>query len=209
MPTKKKRTIRKNSELYHYYYKRTGFYKTLFFSVLKLSAGIVFLIAAFVILSNYMIDLETTFINVVETVPRWFVFVLFFASDSLLLSIVPPDLFILWADSFDHKFLILLTLGSISYAAGIFSYFLGKWIALIPTVHRWISKKLHKLMNSVNKWGGAFLIVAALLPIPWSPALIVTGMLNYKFKNMLLVTLARFVRFFIYGAVLFNVIDIF
>jgi hypothetical protein len=209
-PFKKRRSFKKNTELYHYYYKRTGFYRTLIMSVLKLSLTVVAIIAGFIIVSNYLLDdLEGTFVALVEAVPLWSVYVVFFLAESILLSLVPPDLFILWADSFEWKFLVLLFLGIVSYAAGVFSYFIGTKIASIPRVHKWLTKKFSGLIRSVNKWGGAFIIVAAILPIPWSPALIVTGMMGYSFKNMLLFSISRFARFFLYGAILFNVVDVF
>lgn len=210
MKDRKKRTLKKNTELYNYYYKKSGFYKTLLKSVLKLSFGVVLFVAAFVLVTNFLIDdLEGTFISVVESVPFWMVYVMFFLSDSVLLSIVPPDLFILWADSFDHKFLILFFLGLVSYGAGLFSYFIGLKISNIPVVNKWLKNKFATLVKSVHKWGGAFVIVAAVLPVPWSPALIVTGMMRYSFVNLSLVALTRFIRFYIYGLILFNAIDIF
>lgn len=207
---KRKRSFRQNTEIYNYYYKRTGFYKTLVKSVLKLAFGIVLFFAVFIILSEFIIDdLEGTFIRMTETVPQFLVYVMFFLSDSVFLSIVPPDLFILWADSFENGFLVLLLLGLISWGAGVFSYYLGNRIAQIPKVNNWLHKRFPGLIKSVSKWGGAFIIVAAILPIPWSPALIVTGMLEYPFVKMLYFSISRFARFIIYGLILFNVVDIF
>lgn len=210
MKEKRRRTFKKNTELYNYYYKKSGFYKTLLRSVLKLSLGVVLFIAAFVVITNFLIDdLEGTFIEIVESVPQWMVYVFFFLSDSVLLSIVPPDLFILWADSFENKFLVLFFLGLVSYGAGLFSYLIGTQIAAIRVVNNWLMKKMTHLVRSVNKWGGAFVIIAAVLPIPWSPALIVTGMMRYSFQSLMIVALARFFRFYIYGLILFNAIDVF
>jgi membrane protein YqaA with SNARE-associated domain len=210
MLPKKKRTLKKNTELYNYYYKKSGFYKTLLKSVLKLSITVVVVIALFIFVTNYLIDdLEGSFIALVESVPHWSVYVMFFFTDSILLSIVPPDLFILWADSFQLKFLVLFFLGAVSYGAGIFAYFIGTRIADIPVVNSWLNRKFNHLTRSVNKWGGAFIIVAAVLPIPWGPALIVSGMMKYSFRYLLLFSLARFARFFLYGLILFNVVDVF
>jgi membrane protein YqaA with SNARE-associated domain len=206
---KKKRNLVKNSELYHYYYKKTGFYKTVTINVLKLSLIIVLIILALIILNHYLIDIESTFISFVEKVHYIFVFILFFLSDSILLSLIPPDIFILWAESFENKFLILFFLGISSYLSGILSYYIGYKISNIKKVNNWLNIKYKPIVKSVKKWGGAFIAVAAIFPIPWSPALIITGMLKYPFTTMLLFALFRFARFFIYGAVLFNVVNIF
>jgi len=207
---KKKRSLRQNTELYNYYYKKTGFYKTLILSVLKLTIGIALLIAALFVLSEFLFeDLENTFVMLSDKVPQIVVYLMFFLSDSVFLSLVPPDLFILWADSFDNGFMVLLLLGLISYCAGVFSYYLGSKIARFPKVNKWLHKRFPGLFRSVNKWGGAFIIIAAVLPIPWSPALIVTGMLGYPFVKMLYFAITRFARFVLYGLVLFNVVDVF
>jgi hypothetical protein len=210
MKLKRKRTLKKNTELYNYYYKKTGFYSVLFNGFVRLVLAIAIVILTFILLSEFLIfDFKDIFINIVENVPHWMVYVLFFLSDSLLLSIVPPDLFILWADSFENNFLILFLLALVSYAAGITSYFFGRRIGAIPSVYRWLNRRFSKLTRSVNKWGGAFIMIAAILPIPWSPAMIVTGIMNYSLKMLLLVALTRFARFFLYGFFLFRMIDIF
>ncbi len=209
MNNRKKRTFFKSTELYHYYFKRSGFYRTLFFNVLRMSVGVVILIAAFILVTEYMLDFEEKFQRLVEVVPPWVVYAIFFLSDSVFLSIVPPDLFIIWAESFEYKFLALFYLGTVSWMAGVLSYFIGKWLANIPFISRWLHRRFSGLMKSVKKWGTAFIIIAALLPIPWSPALIVAGMMNYPLKRMLWVTLTRYIRIFLYGIVLYSAIDIF
>lgn len=210
MKLKKRRTLKKNTELYNYYYRKTGFYRVLLKGFTRLLIAIAIIILTFIMLSEFLIfDFKDVFVSVVESVPHWMVFVLFYLSDSVLLSIAPPDLFILWADSFENKFLVLFMLALLSYAAGITSYFIGKRIGSIPAVRRWINLRFSRLVKSVNKWGGGFIIVAAILPIPWSPALIVTGILNYSLKMLLIVALTRFARFFLYGYFLFRIFDIF
>jgi len=206
---KKKRNLLKNSELYHYYYKKTGFYKTITINVFKLSFFIVLTILALIILNNYLLDMETIFLSVVEKTHAVFVFIFFFLSDSILLSLIPPDIFILWAESFENKFWVLFLLAITSYLAGIFAYYIGYKISNIKKVENWLNIRFNPIVKSVKKWGGAFIVIAAILPIPWSPALIVSGMLRYPFSIMLLFALFRFARFFIYGAVLFNFINIF
>ena len=54
--------------------------------------------------------------------------------------------------------------------------------------------------------GGFLIVVGALLPIPFSIISIAAGIINYKFRNYLLFGLLRFVRFYLYAIVIFNVI---
>lgn len=210
MKLKRKRTLRENTELYNYYYRKSGFYKVLVRSLIRLAIAVVIILVAIAFVNEFLIfDFKNLFLSLVESVPAWVVFVMFFISDSLLLSIVPPDLFIVWADSAEFEILFLIILGLISYAAGLFSYYIGKCISKMPKVNDWLNIRFSKLLKSVNKWGGAFIVIAALLPLPWSPALIVTGMMNYPLKKTALFALTRFFRFFMYGFFLFRIITVF
>ena len=60
-------------------------------------------------------------------------------------------------------------------------------------------------MNMIRKWGGFLIVVGALLPIPFSMTSIAAGLIQYRFKNYLLFGLLRFVRFYLYALVIFNV----
>jgi membrane protein YqaA with SNARE-associated domain len=58
----------------------------------------------------------------------------------------------------------------------------------------------------LKSWGGFIIIVAALLPLPYSTMCLGAGMLKYSFKSLLLLGMFRIVRFFAYAAVLYQVV---
>lgn len=202
--TQKTRSFKQTAGLYHKYLHRTGFYKNMMFQVMKLSFLIVFLVGALIFISIYFIDAEKIFFQFTRKVHPLYVFVLFLFSESVFLSIIPPDLFILWADTFEQNYLFLTILAIISWMGGIMSYYIGRLIVHIPAVRRWIEKRFAHFMRSISKWGTFFIFVAALLPVPWAPALIATGMLGYPSRRMFIVTAARLLRFYIYGIIIFS-----
>ena len=65
---------------------------------------------------------------------------------------------------------------------------------------------MKKYLKMIRKWGGFLIVVGALLPIPFSITSITAGLIQYKFRNFLLFGLLRFVRFYLYAVVIFNVL---
>jgi membrane protein YqaA with SNARE-associated domain len=100
----------------------------------------------------------------------------------------------------------LTILALLSYFGGIVSYFIGKSISKLPSVHSYMEVKMKKQLKMIRKWGGFLIVVGALLPIPFSITSIAAGIINYKFRSYLLFGLFRFVRFYLYALVIFNVI---
>ena len=70
----------------------------------------------------------------------------------------------------------------------------------------YVEAKMEKYLKMIRKWGGFLIVVGALLPIPFSITSITAGLIQYKFRNFLLFGLLRFVRFYLYAVVIFNVL---
>jgi membrane protein YqaA with SNARE-associated domain len=85
------------------------------------------------------------------------------------------------------------------------SFFIGKAITNMPSVHEYLEVKMQKHVKMMRKWGGFLIVAGALLPIPFSMTSIAAGVIHYRFKNYLLFGLLRFVRFYLYAIVIFNV----
>ena len=100
----------------------------------------------------------------------------------------------------------LTMLAVLSYLGGIISFFIGKTISNMPSVYNYLEVKMEKHVKMIRKWGGFLIVVGALLPIPFSITSIAAGLIHYKFKNYLLFGLFRFVRFYLYALVIFNVL---
>jgi len=179
--------------------KKGGLYDYMWWSVLKIIALYILLFVPLILLAKHFIDFESIFGNVTEHFSDGSVLLIFFISESFL-GMIPPDIFMIWATKFDSPFLILMILGILSYVGSVISYQIGYGLSRIPRINTYIEHKLEKYILLTRKWGGAFIIIAALFPFsPLSIVVIAVGMLKYPFKLFLLFGLSRIVRFLFQG----------
>ena len=191
--------------LAHRYYKITRFY-----SFLKNTAyQAFFMIVIFVLLLmavNYFItDINLLLNNIFETYSPKIIVLSFFISESIL-GLIPPEIFILWSSKSDSPILFLFALASASYIGGIVSYFIGMRISLMPAVRKHIERKIKQHIINLRKWGGVFIVLGAISPIPHSIVSIGAGLINYKFKYYLLWSLFRYLRFVVYFLIILQVL---
>ena len=198
------------SKLYYHYLKRTGLFQFLGSNLLKLLAVILVFAGILFLIENYVITIKEIFSLIVENVDTWMVFVLFTISESLL-GLLPPDLFIVWTKELGehihmNPWLLVTFLATLSYVGGLISYLLGMKLIHIPKVHDWALLKYGDLFQKLKKWGGFFVVVSALLPVPFSIVLMVCGITGYPFKWAAYLGLFRFLRFFSYAIFLFMLV---
>ena len=113
---------------------------------------------------------------------------------------IPPDIFMIWATKFNSPLLILSILGLLSYIGGAISYQIGYGLSRVPKITAYTERRLEGYILLTRKWGGAFIVIAALFPFsPLSLVVIAVGMLKYPFKLYLLFGLSRIVRFVFQG----------
>ena len=191
--------------LAHRYYKITRFY-----SFLKNTAyQAFFMIVIFVLLLmavNYFItDINLLLNNIFEAYSPKIIVLSFLISESIL-GLIPPDIFILWSSKSDSPILFLFALASASYLGGIVSYFIGMRISLMPAVRKHIERKIKQHIINLRKWGGVFIVLGAISPIPHSIVSIGAGLINYKFKYYLLWSLFRYLRFVVYFLIILQVL---
>lgn len=191
--------------LAHRYYKITRFY-----SFLKNTAyQAFFMIVIFVLLLmavNYFIsDINLLINNIFEAYSPKIIVLSFFISESIL-GLIPPEIFILWSSKSDSPILFLFALASASYLGGIVSYFIGMRISLMPAVRKHIERKIKQHIINLRKWGGVFIVLGAISPIPHSIVSIGAGLINYKFKYYLLWSLFRYLRFVVYFLIILQVL---
>ncbi|MHA7057315.1 YqaA family protein [Aquimarina sp. M1] len=200
------RSIKKTRlQLLHQYYSYTGFYKFLGTSLKKALPPILLFIAGLLIVNYFVININDLLLYVTQNYSDYVVFGVFFASESLL-GLIPPEIFIAWSDKTSTPILYLSVLALLSYLGGVISYFIGKSITKIPSVHEYLEVKMAKHLRNTRKWGGFLIVVGALLPIPFSITSIAAGMIKYPFINYLLFGLLRFVRFYLYAVAIFNLV---
>jgi membrane protein YqaA with SNARE-associated domain len=201
-----KQNVKKSKlRLLHQYYSYTGFYSFVKSSIGKALLPILIFIALLWLIHEFFFDFNDLFISITTTFNPLTILGVFFASESLL-GLIPPEIFIAWADKTEMPVFFLSVLAVLSYVGGIISFFIGKTISNMPSIYNYLEVKMEKHVKMIRKWGGFLIVVGALLPIPFSITSIAAGLIHYKFKNYLLFGLLRFVRFYLYALVIFNVL---
>jgi len=191
--------------LLHQYYSYTGFYSFVKSSVGKSLLPIFIFIVLLWLINEFFIDFNDLFTFITTTFNPPIILGVFFASESLL-GLIPPEIFIAWAGKTEMPVFFLTMLAVLSYLGGIISFFIGKGISKMPSVYNYLEVKMEKHVKMIRKWGGFLIVVGALLPIPFSITSIAAGLIHYKFSNYLLFGLLRFVRFYLYALVIFNIL---
>jgi membrane protein YqaA with SNARE-associated domain len=201
-PKPKEKSGKSRLHLLHQYYNYTGFYKFVWNAVIKALPFILVIVAGIYIV-NHFYDINAALVNLTETLPAFGVLSFFFVSETLL-GLVPPEIFIAWAGKMHLPWLYLTLLALLSYGGGLLSYWMGRSITKIPSVHNYLEVKMEKQLKNSKKWGGFLIIVGALLPLPFSMSCITAGIIEFPFKNVILYGSLRLLRFAIYGFIIFN-----
>lgn len=191
---------------YHRYFKGTGFYKFLFKAIAKLLLIVLLIVALLFFAQKYIVaDVKEIFFAFTDKVPNHAIWVIFAISETFL-GLIPPDLFIIWGQQYQYPMLIVTILGLISYAGGLLSYGIGVLLVRNRKISTYVHKKHERTALFLKRWGGFFIVMAALFPIPYSLATLVAGMVGYRFDRLALFGLARIARFFLYAAIIFGII---
>ncbi len=186
------------------YYKITKFYSFLKDTAFKGGIIIVFFVLLLLGVQYFIMDINELLINMVAMFSPILTFSLFLISESVL-GLIPPEVFIGWAAKSQTPWLFLFILATMSYFGGSVAYFIGNRLLLIPAVNRHIETKIAKHISNLRKWGGLFVFIGAMLPIPYSIVSLACGLINYNFKHFLFWALFRYLRFVIYALVIFKI----
>ena len=185
-----------------------GFFRYVGRSVLLIVLVYLAVIAIVFLLGKYVIDFNAFLGGIIENLSDKFVILLFFLSESIM-GMIPVDLFVIWTQKFESPLLWLALLGVLSYTGGVISYGIGLWIAGRPRIKSFTEKRLKTYITFVHKWGGAFIVIAALFPFtPFSLVVIAITLFHYPFRNFLLFALARLVRFMVQGIIFFDLLKL-
>lgn len=194
----------KRWSLAHRYYRITRFY-----SFLKNTAyQAFFVIVIFVLLLmvvNYFMNINLLIEHILVTYSPKIVILFFLISESIL-GLIPPEIFILWSAKSGSPLLFLFILATASYIGGVLSYFIGMRISLMPAVRKHVERKIKQHIINLRKWGGLFIVLGAIFPIPHAIVSIGAGLIDYKFKYYLLWSLFRYLRFVIYYILILQVL---
>jgi|SRR5690554_641980 len=199
---RKKRRLGKKVNTYHHLYRRKGVYPFLVKNSLKLIIFLGLIIAALLIFQDKMPDLKYTFELFTSKFKPITILVFFLLSESILLGLIPPDFFLVWAQQFPAPYAMIALLAVLSYGGGIISYFVGNYIGHLPKVDKWLQQRFFQHINKIKKWGGVLIVFAAIFPLPYSPICMVAGMVRFPFTVFIILGLFRFLRIFGYAFVL-------
>jgi membrane protein YqaA with SNARE-associated domain len=196
-----------NIKDHHQSNKQRGIYGYMWWTSLKIAAIYGLILIAVVLIGKYLIDIDRFFSFLTDNLPDVLVFAVFTISESFL-GMIPPDLFVIWASKFNSPFLFLTLLGILSYIGGVLSYLIGNWLSRQRRIKAYSERALQKYIRLVRKWGGAFIIIAALFPLsPYSMVVIAVSLLKYPFKLYLLFSISRIARFLIQGIIYLNILN--
>lgn len=186
------------------YYRITKFY--VFLKNILLKAG--YLVGAFVlayfIVDTFVVDTKAVFDHMVENFNATIVFTIFFISE-MLMGIVPPEIFIAWGLESISPWFYMFILAALSYINGIIAYFFGVWLYRRKSVRNYINNKIPHHIANLRKWGGLFIFAGAMLPLPHAMVSFSSGLIKFNFGQYLLWALFRFVRFFVFAVLMFNI----
>lgn len=130
-----------------------------------------------------------------------------FLFSELVFGIIPPEFFMFWALRNESLIIYLenvTALAFMSYFAGIVGYYIGSYFNS-TRVYRLLRKNyLGKFDKLFNRYGGFLVIVAALTPIPFSGVCMIVGAVKYNFRKFIWISLLRFVRFTVYGIIIWE-----
>ncbi len=188
----------------HRYYRITKFYGFLKNITFKGGLSILIIVGVLILLEYFFIDINAILNGLVEDYSPRIVFSVFLLSETIL-GLLPPEIFIAWSSKSATPWLFLFLLATASYLGGIISYLLGKQLFRIPSLRFYLEHKIAKHIEKLRKWGGFFVVVGAMLPLPHSIVSLACGLIKYNFRSYLFWALFRYARFVAYALVIFKI----
>ncbi len=186
------------------YYKMTRFYDFLKELFIKTGIALGIFVLIFVAFDRFIFDTQDLLHLVVTNCSSWIVFSVFFTSE-IIMGLVPPEFFIAWGASTVNPWLIMFLLASVSYLAGVVMYLFGNLMLRLPSVKKYIDRKLSKHIVNLRKWGGFFIFIGAIFPVPHAAVSFTSGVIKFNFKRYLAWALFRYLRFFIFAFLVLNI----
>ena len=197
------RIVKRFVRLQHLLMQRNGGYTFIKANLFKLLLSIGVILALFYLFDAYIFDIDSAAKWATEFFSPQGLIGLFFLSE-ISIGFITPELLIVWADETLKPRWMLTILASLSYLAGIIGYFLGQFWRTRAFVRNFLLDRYKDTFAQLNRFGGLLIVLAALTPLPYPIVSQLSGMNDYPFQKFALLTLVRFLRFAIYGALLYN-----
>lgn len=192
----------------HFRNRKRGVYGYMWWTGLKILLLYAVIMIPLIIIGKHFINVTALFNFFTDKLSDPFIFIVFLLSESFL-GLIPPDIFVIWSAKFNSPFLLLTILGILSYAGGIVAYFIGKWLSGRKRIRAYSERVLEKYIIMVRKWGGAFIIIAAIFPFsPFSMVIIAVSLMKYPLKLYLFFGLSRILRFIGQGVIYLGILNL-
>ena len=175
----------------------------LYFFIKNFIRGILFFAVAIIfykVTFSYL-DLSGLKEQIPFDLPSTFVFILFFMSE-VILGVIPPELFMIWAITskpLSSYLFYVISFSVISYIAGFVAFLFGKYLHKTWLYEFMRKNIIGKYERKINSYGWLVIVVAAITPIPFSATCAVIGAIGFKRNKYLFYSMARFIRYAIYG----------
>ena len=130
-----------------------------------------------------------------------------FLISEVVFGLIPPEVFMIWSihgGAFDSYVLNLTLLSIISFGAGISGYFIGARLRKFSFFVHVEEQFLNKYKKNLKRFGGILVVTAALTPLPFSAVAMAVAAFRFPFKYYFLYSLSRFVRFAVYGYIVWH-----
>ncbi|WPP50254.1 YqaA family protein [Catalinimonas niigatensis] len=131
-----------------------------------------------------------------------------YSLSEVLFGIIPPEIFMMWGlrsgKMTDYATIVIL-LAIISYLAGCIGFLIGRYLENTQFFKIFKNKVFGKYEKYLFHFGSFIIIVAALTPLPFSGVSMLVGSVEFPPRKYLLFALSRFLRFFVYAYVIWEV----
>jgi membrane protein YqaA with SNARE-associated domain len=191
---------------YHRYLRKAGFYRLMFRTLGQMLLVVGGIVAILLLAQNVINDFDEMIKAYLQELRPAFVLSLFFASETFL-GLIPPDFFIVWAGTFKMRFGLVTVLAILSYLAGLLAHRIGIKLGQIPRINRFLEKKFAGHYEEIRKYGGIFIVLAALFPLPYSTVCMAAGTIKYPVDRLALWGLTRLARYYVYAFFLFKLVE--
>lgn len=192
----------------HFRNRKRGVYGYMWWTGLKILLLYALIMIPLVLIGKHFINVTALFNFFTDNLSDPFIFIVFLLSESFL-GMIPPDIFVIWSAKFNSPFLLLTILGILSYAGGIIAYFIGKWLSGRKRIKAYSERVLNKYITMVRKWGGAFIIIAAIFPFsPFSMVVMAVSLMKYPLSLYLIFGVSRIIRFIGQGVIYLGILNL-
>ncbi len=186
------------------YFRITRFYDFIISITVKTGLLLSAVVLLYLIVNHFFPGFETLFHAFIAKYPPLVIFSLFFTSE-FFMGLIPPEFFIAWTTKTINPWFHVFLLGTLSYLVGIVAYFLGIKLFSNAVIKKYLETRVSKHIINLKRWGGVFIFIGAMLPVPYSMVSLTSGLINFKVSHYLLWSLFRYVRFFLYAVVVFKI----